>query len=134
MHKATFATAINCMDGRVQAPVAEWMRQHVGVEYVDMITEPGPDRVMTLGPPGGLESIRTRVLISVEKHRSRVVAICAHHDCAGNPVSRESHRDQLRECVRIIRSWKLPVRVLALWVNEQWAVEVLSDTPAGTSA
>jgi len=134
MEKATFATAINCMDGRAQDPVARWMRQHLGVEYVDTITEPGPDRVMTLGSPEGLESIRTRVLVSVEKHRSRAVAICAHHDCAGNPVSRESHRDQLRECVRIIQSWKLPVRVLALWVNEHWTVEVVSDTPGGASA
>jgi len=44
-----FATAINCMDGRCQLPVIEWMKKRYGVEYVDMITEPGPDGVLAEG-------------------------------------------------------------------------------------
>lgn len=33
-----FATAINCMDGRVQIPVIEYIKSKYEVDYVDMIT------------------------------------------------------------------------------------------------
>jgi hypothetical protein len=43
---AKFATAINCIDGRTQNPVIEWMRKHYSVSYADMITEPGVDAIL----------------------------------------------------------------------------------------
>lgn len=33
----TFATAINCIDGRVQAAVTRWIQQTYGVEHVDLV-------------------------------------------------------------------------------------------------
>ncbi|MGB9623909.1 MAG: carbonic anhydrase [Phycisphaerae bacterium] len=130
MAAGTFATAINCMDGRVQIPVWEWMRAHLHVDYVDTITEPGPDRIMALGLPSQQESVRKRVGISVEAHGSRAVAIVGHHDCAGNPVPREAHQDQIRRAGQVIQSWGLPVRVLGLWVDERWTVEIVCDSAA----
>ena len=43
-----FATAITCIDGRVQQPIVDWMKLHTNVHYVDLITEPGPDRLRAL--------------------------------------------------------------------------------------
>jgi hypothetical protein len=43
MSSGRFAAAINCMDGRAQLPVIEWLKRECGVDYVDTITEPGPD-------------------------------------------------------------------------------------------
>ena len=34
-----FVTAINCMDGRVQVPVIEWLKKEYKADDVDMITE-----------------------------------------------------------------------------------------------
>ncbi len=130
MADGTFATAINCMDGRVQSPVRRWLRDLLKVDYVDMITEPGPDKIMASALASDINPIRKKVLISVEKHHSRTVAIAGHHDCAGNPVSKEAHRDQIRKAVQVIQSWQLPVRVLGLWLNDAWAVEVIVDMPA----
>ena len=104
MAKGTFVTAINCMDGRVQEPVLRWMKQRFEVDYVDMITEPGPDKIMTSGPVDALESIKRRVSISVNAHASRVVAVAVHHDCAGYPVSKEEHLAALSKCIDIIES------------------------------
>ena len=42
----TFATAINCMDGRVQEQVTLLIKESTGVDYVDMITVAGPDKVL----------------------------------------------------------------------------------------
>ncbi|MHC4063507.1 MAG: carbonic anhydrase [Planctomycetota bacterium] len=130
MSTPSFATAVNCMDGRVQEPVSRWMRERFGVDYVDTVTEPGPDGVLAFGRTSDIESIKKAVTISVTAHRSVAVAVVGHHDCSGNPVSKEVHQDQIRHAVDIIRSWLLPVPVLGLWVNDKWAVEVVRETEA----
>jgi len=73
---ARFGTAINCMDGRTQIPVIEWMRKRHGVSYVDMITEPGVDAVLAANDDAQtIESIKREVGISTEKHGSRIIAV-----------------------------------------------------------
>jgi hypothetical protein len=111
------------MDGRTQEPVARYLKQALGLDYVDTVTEPGPDRILAEGPVSLAESIRRRVLISVEKHGSRHVAIVAHHECAGNPVEKAAHLAHLRKAADTVRSWNLPVAVIGLWVNERWEAE-----------
>jgi hypothetical protein len=128
MERKGFAAAINCIDGRVQHPVAKWMKDHFAVEYVDMITEPGADRVMTLGPPGAIDAIKQKVLRSVRGHHSNVVAVVGHHDCLANPIPRREHLNYLKQSVERIVSWGLSVRVVGLWVNERWEVELIIDT------
>ena len=67
----SFATAINCMDGRTQLPVIEYMSDRLGVDYVDMVTEAGPVRTAADSLHGALSgSIIQRVVISVEEHGS----------------------------------------------------------------
>ena len=44
-----FATAINCMDGRVQSPTIDYIKSNFNVDYVDMITEPGPNKILAEG-------------------------------------------------------------------------------------
>ena len=36
-----FATCLNCMDGRAQLPVINWIMENYDIKYVDMITEAG---------------------------------------------------------------------------------------------
>jgi carbonic anhydrase len=122
----TFATAINCMDGRVQAPVTEWMQRTFGVTFVDMITAPGPIKVLTGHDPMTAENIRQRTELSVHKHGSRVVALVAHADCAGNPVTKEESLEQLKAGIEVVRDWELPVTIAGLWVDfPEWNVEQL---------
>ncbi len=128
MQRQGFATAINCIDGRAQIPVIEWMRDHFNIEYVDMITEPGPDRALALGPPGTIAAIKQKVLLSVQRHLSHIVAIAAHHDCLANPIGKREHADYVKQSVGRIASWGAPVRVVGLWVDERWHVEVVADT------
>jgi hypothetical protein len=122
-----FVTAINCIDGRVQRPVSDWMKMMFLARYVDTITEPGPDKVLTQGPRESVESIRRNVALSANAHGSRAVAIAGHHDCAANPVSKEEHLRLIRKAVEVVASWGLPVRVVGLWVNEWWWVELVGE-------
>lgn len=123
MAQGIFATAVNCMDGRTQLPVIEWMKEKFGVDYVDSVTEPGPDGIIARGEPQLIDSIKTRVLISVEKHGSKAIVIVGHHDCAGNPGDKEMHLDHVRKAVEEVQSWHLKADIYGVWVGEDWTVE-----------
>lgn len=131
MADGMFGTAINCIDGRVQASVAEWVRAHCGVQYVDMVTAPGPDGVLTQGAPEANKLIRDYVRVSQEAHQSGVLAVAGHFGCAGYPVSPDEHIRAIRAAAAIVTGWGLPMRVIGLWVNEGGQVEVVSDTTTG---
>ncbi|MEO0073679.1 MAG: carbonic anhydrase [candidate division WOR-3 bacterium] len=118
-----FCTAINCMDGRVQLPVNLWLRDRYGIDYVDTITEPGPNRILAEGTdPTLVDSIRRRLLVSVRCHGSKVVAVVGHDDCAGSPVASDVQRQLVRQAVAVVRSWELGVDVIGVWVDTNWQV------------
>ena len=123
MNKKKFVTAINCMDGRVQLPVIDWMKKEYTADFVDMITEPGPNKILAeKNPRSCVDSIKKRVEISVLKHTSKIIAITGHYDCAGNPVEKETQLHQIKNAVETIRSWSFEVLVIGLWVDEHWIV------------
>lgn len=123
MSHGTFATAINCIDGRVQEPVICWMKERFRVDYVDMITEPGADKLVAEGDEEAVAMMKRKIEISVQKHGSCAVAIAGHHDCAGNPVSEEEHRAQIRKGVETLRAGHPSLTIVGLWVNEDWEIE-----------
>ncbi|MCK5127817.1 MAG: hypothetical protein KAR42_16290 [candidate division Zixibacteria bacterium] len=125
MAEGTFATAINCMDGRVQLPVIEWMKGRFHVDYIDMITEPGPDKILAENITPLVESIKNRVAISVEKHGSKVVVIVGHADCAGNPVPKEKHIEHVKLAMALVKSWNLPISICGIWMETDWKPEIV---------
>lgn len=119
-----FVTAINCMDGRVQLPVIDWMRKEYNADCVDMITEPGPVKILAENTPSSLvESLRKRTEISVNKHGSACIAVIGHFDCAGNPVGKEIQMEQIKKSLKTIESWGFLVKTIGLWVDEDWTVQ-----------
>ena len=124
-----FGTAIACIDGRVQQPIAEWIKRTYHVEFVDMVTEPGPDKALSQGEATLLAALRAKVNISATAHRSAVVAVAGHHECAANPVSEQEHQAQIRNSLRIVGSWGLPVTVVGLWVGPDWQAHLVEPAP-----
>ena len=127
MAEGKFGTAINCMDGRTQFPVANWIKEKYSIDYIDTITEPGVDKVMSSEDAQKLEQVKSKVLISINKHGSTVIAVAGHYDCAGNPVSNEEHISQIKKSVDTIKLWGLQTKVVGLWVNENWQIEPVSE-------
>ena len=130
MANGSFGTAINCIDGRTQRPVADWLMTYGQAQYVDMVTEPGADGLFVQGPGERLEQIRRAVELSINAHHSTIVAIAGHYDCAAYGVSPEEHKQSIRQAATLLADWGTPVRVVGLWVNDQWQVEVISDSHA----
>jgi carbonic anhydrase len=113
MAEGKFATSVSCMDGRIQIPI----------DFVDVITEPGIDRMVAENLD--LESIKNKVGISINAHKSELIVVSGHYDCAGNPVSDEEHISQIRKGIEVISSWGLNVKVVGIWVDDSWNVKVL---------
>jgi len=122
----SFCTAINCMDGRVQTPVIEFLRKRFAAAYVDAITEPGPNAILARNEDADtVASILRRTRISVAQHGSAGIAVVGHDDCAGNPVGRDEQDAQTRAAVALIRREFPDVTVIGLWVDAEWRVSAL---------
>jgi hypothetical protein len=119
-----FGTAINCIDGRTQEPVIDFMKQEYGIDGVDMVTFPGVDGVISsLGNFNTIALIRNAVSISVERHGSRIIAVVGHFDCAGNPGNREHHYAHIRKAVQQVSSWNFDAKIVGFYVNDKWQIE-----------
>jgi len=111
------------MDGRTQLPVNEFLRKRFGVDYVDTVTEPGPNLILARqAATSQIGGILARVDISVHHHGSKAVAVVGHHGCAGNPAPKSEQMVHLREAVAFLRDKYPSLTILALWVDENWTV------------
>ncbi len=123
----SFFTVVNCMDGRVQLPVINYLMKRFNVDYVDSITEPGPNRILALqDDPELVQSIIRRIKISLERHKSKGIAIVGHYDCAGNPVTEKEHVEQLKKAKIFLEKHFQDSCVEMLWVDENWQVHQLT--------
>lgn len=124
-----FCTVVSCIDGRIQLPVNQYVRERFGAEYVDTITEAGVNRVIAERSPASvLESVLKKLAISVTAHRSCGIAVVGHYDCAGNPNPREVQILHIREAVEVLRQAYPPMEVIGLWVDENWQVHEIDET------
>jgi carbonic anhydrase len=122
VHEKSFATSLSCIDGRVQLPMINWIKDKYLVDYVDTITAPGIDKAIS---DNDIESIKKSVMISVSNHKSSHIVISGHFGCAGNPVSDEEHFIQIKKSVEIINSWNLNVDVIGVWIDENFIPNLL---------
>ena len=119
-----FGTAINCIDGRTQEPVIDFMKHKYGIDGVDMVTFPGMDGILSSsGIADVIAIIRNAVSISIEKHGSRIIAVVGHFDCAGNPGNREHHYTHIDKAVQEVSSWNFDVEIVGLYVNDKGQIE-----------
>jgi len=111
------------MDGRIQLPVIVFMKEYFKVEYVDTITEAGPvrffDKITDLAV---LNSIYSRVDISVNRHGSKGIAVCAHADCAGSHIEDEQQQQQLQKAVIFLEENYPNIEIIGLWIDQEHCV------------
>ena len=123
MAEGKFATSVACMDGRIQQPLINWIKAKYSVDFVDVITEPGIDKILSENMDINL--IKNKINISINAHKSELVIVSGHHDCAGNPVSDEEHIAQIKKSIKVISLWNPNVTVVGVWVDHNWTVNVV---------
>jgi hypothetical protein len=123
----TFASAITCIDGRVVKPLLDWSLDRFDVDAIDIVTEPGVDGSL----PQLVDDLCRRLGPSISAHGSHQVVLAGHEDCAGNPVSDETHRQHLAVAAAALSKALGPdVDVVPVFVHLDGAVDVI-DPPSG---
>jgi len=118
------ATCLNCMDGRVQLPVLNWIKEHYSVDFVDVITEAGMDNV--LSNQEDIREVLRSITISVNVNKSTRLFVVGHYDCRGNPVEESVHRQEINSAVKRLKETWPRHEIVGLWVNKTWSVEIVS--------
>ena len=72
-----------------------------------------------------LSQSKPKLDISINAHKSELVVVSGHYDCAANLVSDEEHITQIKNAVDVISSWGLNTKVIGVWVDGSWNVNVL---------
>ena len=124
----SFGTVVNCIDGRVQEPVIEFLKRRFEADNVDCITEAAPVRILA-GETNRrqVQSIIDRIDISIKNHKSKGIAVVVHHDCAGNADDKQKQLEQLDVSVKFIRGQYPAIETIGLWVDEKW---IVSEIPS----
>ncbi len=121
-----FSTAINCMDGRTQLTVINFMQKRFGAVDVDMITEPGPNKILAERTDAdAVASIQRRIAISIEKHSTCGMAITGHEDCGGNPVDKPQQLKELIAAREFLQKEYPGLETIAIGVDLKGNVEEL---------
>jgi len=127
-----FCTVINCVDGRVQLPVIRYLQKRFNVEYVDSITEAGPNLILSHEKNTvSIQSIFERLKISIENHNSVGVAIVGHHDCAGNPAPQDYQIMHIKNAIQLLQQKYESLEIIGLWVYSNWDVHEVIENKLG---
>lgn len=105
-HKGeTFFTSVGCMDGRVQKAVNRYASLIFGAEYADTVTKAGLDGLFAAKEIDKdlYESVKSMILVSVDKHGSYGVVVHGHEGCAGHPVDEKKHKEDIKISVDVIK-------------------------------
>ena len=114
------------MDGRIQGPIQEYLKNSYNVKYVDTITEPGPCRIIAENKDSNaINSVLQRVKISVNVHKSNLIAISGHFDCAGNPCEAEVQKGQIKQSIENFKYLYPNTEIVGLWFDSNWQVNSL---------
>ena len=118
----SFASALSCIDGRIQRPVNDYLRSHFGAEYIDTVTRAGIIKHLTASYDSATSAIVNDLEASIRAHGSTQIALVAHHECAGNPEDDDTQMAQLSEAVEHFRRRYPDSDVIGLWLGEGWAI------------
>lgn len=116
------------MDGRVQLPVIRHLQKRFNVDYVDSITEAGPNLILSeeRNTTSG-QAILERLTISIENHNSVGVAVVGHHDCAGNPAPQDDQIVHIQNAIRYLHEQYQDMEIIGLWIDGNWDVHELVE-------
>jgi hypothetical protein len=111
------------MDGRIQIPVIRYLQKRFNTEYVDTITEAGPNLILADGTDDrAITSIFNRLTISTDNHQSVGIAVIGHHDCAGNQAPADKQQQHIQQAVHFLRRHYDKLEIIGLWVDEKQTV------------
>lgn len=118
-----FVTVVNCMDGRVQEQVREYVFNVFDKKHIDTITLAGPCKVISENRKTAIvKNLKFRIDISVNKHGSNYIYIVGHSDCAGITRCDDTQKDYLIDSVAKLKEWYPNTTIQALWIDSNFKI------------
>jgi hypothetical protein len=112
------------MDGRILEPIIHYLKTNFDIDYVDMITESGPEKIIAEDSEKyKINSIKQRLDISINKHGSKIILMAGHAGCTTNPVEKETHIAQVLQSSAALKNWFPQVQIIPVWIGDDWVVE-----------
>jgi hydrogenase maturation factor len=119
-------TVVCCIDGRIQIPVVEFLRNLWNVEWVDVVTEIAPERLLSDGnEEESVRRIHENITASLVQQLEARLAVASHSGCDCNNVPDEEKREMVRASVRILREAHQDASIIGVWVDETGTVSQL---------
>jgi hypothetical protein len=95
-----YAVAVVCADGRLHQDEVHFnkaLKEHLGVDLVDVLAVAGPDGVMKPGREGEAEALAKNLQVLIGAHHPVSIAFVGHYNCAGNPVEDAQHDKDVQD-------------------------------------
>ena len=103
----------------MQGVVADYLCKRWHVEYVDVITEVAPERLLAERTDRQLVThLRSSILSSLRQQAWPRLAPAAHSDCESNPVPEAVQREQLEAAVAWLMAESEQAEVIGLWIDQ----------------
>lgn len=119
-----FATALSCIDGRIQRPVNEFLLAEFEVTYLDTVTRAGMIKYLTASYDPATTAIVVDLDSSIRAHSPKRLALVAHQDCAGNPIDDEIQFRQLEDGLAHFRRRYPELSIVGVWVDTAMNIEL----------
>ena len=121
-----FSCVINCMDGRVQSAVINYIVNKYGTPYVDVVTAAGPAKILAEHKKHRvIRNVKFRTSVSVTSHEAKHLLIAGHFDCALIDTSDEKQKEYILKAVEYVKRWHLDVEVHGIFVHDDLTIEEL---------
>jgi hypothetical protein len=111
------------MDGRIQTRTIDQLMTRFGARHIDNITTTGAVKHLdgSVTPTG--EGLLRSLEVSIEAHGTNQVAIVAHTQCAGNPITDRQQKDQLKNAIYVVSERFPELEVIALFLDPRLGFE-----------
>lgn len=100
------AVGLFCVDWRLHQPevdIVGKVREHLGVEVIDVQSIPGPDGILKAGREGDRDAVLGWFKLLIGAHHPSTLAVIGHYDCAGNRADDAVHDSNSKEVVEFLK-------------------------------
>jgi hypothetical protein len=75
-----------------------------------------------------VNSIISRIDLSIQKHSSDGIALVGHYDCEANPSKKEEQISHIQESIIFLKKRFPNVEIIGLWVDQNLRVYEIDNT------
>lgn len=115
---SNYGTVINCIDGEVQIPAIEFLKHTWKVQWVDVITEAAPEKILSEGTDAkSIAHLLDNLKASFANQAEKRVAVAAHAGCTSNGIDEVEKKEMLRKSIGYLNQQIPGIQAVGIWID-----------------